>query len=165
MERGTMKILCLVRHAAAGLAKDGLDIRRPLSPDGRKQARRLAVLLADRRVSPDLIVASPADRAFETACALADALGVKEAAIHVDGRIYDASEAEDLLRVVRDSDGGESVVLLVGHQPVLGELTLLLVPEFSGSFPRGGAACIGLDIPSWKDAGFGKGRLLWFETP
>ena len=160
-----MKILCLVRHAAAGTAKDGSDIHRPLSPEGRKQARRLAVRLADRRVSPDRIVASPADRAFETATALADALGVNEAAIQLDGRIYDASAAEDLLRIVRSFDGGESVVLLVGHQPVLGELTLLLVPEFSGSFPRAGTACIGLDIPSWKDAGLGKGRLLWFETP
>jgi phosphohistidine phosphatase len=165
MEGGKKKILCLVRHAAAGAAKDGSDIRRPLSPDGRKQAQRLAGRLADRGVSPDRIVTSPADRAFETAAALAGALGVNEAAIQIDGRIYDASEAGDLLRVVREFDSGESVLLLVGHQPVIGDLAMSLVPEFSNSFPKAGTACIGLDIPSWKDAGFGKGRLLWFEAP
>ena len=160
-----MKILCLVRHAAAGAAKDGSDIHRPLSQDGKQQARRLAGRMADHRISPDRIVASPADRALETARALADALGVNEAAIQVDDRIYDASVAEDLLRVVRDLDGGEAVVLLVGHQPVLGELAMFLVPGFSTSFPKAGTACIGLDIASWKDTGFGKGQLLWFETP
>jgi phosphohistidine phosphatase len=114
---------------------------------------------------PERIITSPADRASETAAALAAALGVNESVIRIDARIYDASTAEDLLRVVRDLDGGESVVVLVGHQPVLGELTLLLIPGFSGSFPRAGTACIGLGIRSWKDAGYGKGRLLWFETP
>jgi phosphohistidine phosphatase len=165
MAQGTTKILCLVRHAAAGAAEDGSDIRRPLSPDGRQQARRLACRLAGHRLSPDRIIASPADRAFETARALADALGVNESAIHTDARIYDASETDELLRVVRDLDGGESVVILVGHQPVIGELVLLLVPEFSGSFPKAGTVCIALDIPLWKDAGFGKGRFLWSESP
>jgi len=28
-----------------------------------------------------------------------------------------------------------------------------------------GASKDGSDIPSWKDAGLGKGRLLWFKTP
>ncbi len=164
MEQGKTKILCLVRHAAAGAAEDGTDIRRPLSPDGQKQAKRLAGRLADRRLSPDRIIASSADRALETAAALAGALGVNVTAIRVDGRIYDASETDELLDVVRDLDNGESVVVLVGHQPVIGELVLLLVPEFSGSIPKAGSACIALDIPSWKDAGFGMGRLLWLET-
>lgn len=129
-----------------------------------KQAKRLAGRLADRRLSPDRIIASSANRAVETAAALAGALGVKEAAIQVDGRIYDASETDELLDVVRDLADGETVVVLVGHQPVIGELVLLLVPDFSGSIPKAGMACIALDIPAWKDAGFGTGRLLWFET-
>jgi len=164
MEQAKTRILCLVRHAAAGAAEDGSDIRRPLSQDGRQQARRLAGRFADRKLSPDRIVASPADRTVETAAALAEALGVNRDSIRVDRRIYDASETDELLDVVRDLDDREFVVVLVGHQPVIGELVLLLVPEFSGSFPKAGMVCIGLDVPAWKDAGFSTGRLLWFET-
>jgi len=164
MKRETARILCLVRHAAAGAAGDGTDIGRPLSREGRQQARRLAGKLAARKIKPDRIVASPADRTLETASALAEALGVNAGDIRIDERIYQTSANDELLNVVRGLDGGESVVILVGHQPVIGELALFLVPDFSGSFPRSGTACIGLDIAAWEEAGFGTGRLLWFET-
>jgi phosphohistidine phosphatase len=160
-----MKSLILVRHAAAGSASDGSDIRRPLSPEGRKQAGRISEKLAERNVNPDRIIASPADRAFDTARALAAAFQADETLIRTDERIYDASAAGDLLDVVRDLDDGLSAVLLVGHQPVIGELTALLCPEYSGTFPKAGAACIGMDIASWREAGFGAGKLLWFEAP
>jgi phosphohistidine phosphatase len=159
-----MKILCLVRHAAAGAAEDGSDIHRPLSPEGQQQARRLAVKLAGRKIKPDRIIASPADRTTGTAAALAGALGVKEKDIRIDERIYHALASDELLGVVRELDGKSSVVLLVGHQPVLGELALFLAPEFSGSFPKAGTLCIGLDIPSWKNVEFGTGKMLWFES-
>jgi phosphohistidine phosphatase len=164
MARGTMKILCLVRHAAAGAAEDGTDIHRPLSPEGRQQARRLADKLAGRKVKADRIIASPADRTFRTAAVLAGALGLKEKDIRVDDRIYHASASDELLGVVRELDGRCSVVVLIGHQPVIGELALFLAPEFSGSFPKAGTLCIGLDVLSWKDIEFGKGRMLWFES-
>jgi phosphohistidine phosphatase len=164
MARGTSKILCLVRHAAAGAAEDGTDIHRPLSPEGQLQARRLAAKLAGRKIKPDRIIASPADRTFRTAAVLAGALGVKEKNIHVDERIYHALVSDELLSVVRELDGRSSVVVLVGHQPVIGELALFLTPEFSGSFPKAGTLCIGLDVLSWKDVTFGKGKTLWFES-
>jgi phosphohistidine phosphatase len=159
-----MKVLCLVRHAAAGAAEDGTDIRRPLSPEGQQQAHRLAAKLSGRNIKPDRIVSSPADRTVGTAAALAEALGVRKKNVHIDERIYHASTSDELLGVVRGLDGRCSVVIVVGHQPVIGESALFLAPEFSGSFPKAGALCIGLDVPSWKDIEFGKGRMLWFES-
>jgi phosphohistidine phosphatase len=164
MARATMKILCLVRHAAAGAAEDGTDIRRPLSPEGQQQARRLAAKLAHRKFRPDRIIVSPADRTIGTAAALAGALGVKEKDILIDERIYHASASDELIGVLRELDGRSSVVALIGHQPVIGELALFLAPEFSGSFPKAGTLCIGLDIPSWKNLEFGRGKMLWFES-
>jgi phosphohistidine phosphatase len=164
MARGTMKVLCLVRHAAAGAAEDGTDMHRPLSPEGRQQALRLAEKLAGRGIKPDRIIASPADRTVGTAAILADALGVRKKNVRIDERIYHASTSDELLDVVRELDGRSSVVVLVGHQPVIGELALFLAPEFSGSFPKAGSLYIGLDVHSWKDIEFGKGRMLWFES-
>jgi phosphohistidine phosphatase len=160
-----MKILYLVRHAAAGGAKDGIDLHRPLSPDGRKQARRLAIRLVNRRVRPDLVLTSPADRAMETARCIAKAIGMDESGLLTDDRIYDASDTDGLLAVVRERCDSEGTVFLVGHQPVIGELTLVLVPTFCAPFPKAGTACIALDVLRWKDAGYGKGELVWFEAP
>jgi phosphohistidine phosphatase len=161
-----VKTLILVRHAAAGASKDGSDERRPLSAEGVGQAKRTAARLAARSVRPDRIVSSPADRAFETARIVAGALGTGDGRFGTDDRVYDASEAGHLLRVIRGLDDGDAVVVLVGHQPVLGELTAFLVPFFSMPFPRAAAACIALDVASWKDVApaAGAAELIWFET-
>jgi phosphohistidine phosphatase len=158
-------MLCLVRHAAAAGAADGSDIHRPLSADGHKQARRTAVRLAARNLRPDVVVSSPADRAMETATLVAEAIGLEGGRIRVDDRIYDASEMNDLLEVVRSLDDEEVCVMLVGHQPVIGELALHLAPSFPGAFPRAAAAFIALDVAGWSGAGYGIGELLWFEAP
>jgi phosphohistidine phosphatase len=161
-----VKTLILVRHAAAGASKDGSDERRPLSVEGVGQAKRTAARLAARSVHPDRIVSSPADRALETARIVAGTLGTVDGRFSTDDRVYDASEAGHLLRVIRGLDDGDGVVMLVGHQPVLGELTAILVPLFSMPFPRAAAACIALDVASWKDVdpAPGAAELVWFET-
>jgi phosphohistidine phosphatase len=161
-----MKTLILVRHAAAGASKDGSDERRPLSAEGIRQARKTAEKLAARSVRPDRIVSSPADRALATARIVAEALGTDDGRFLPDDRVYEASEAAHLLRLIRDLNDADGVVVIVGHQPVLGELTSALVPMFSMPFPRAGAACIAFDIPSWKEAGIGTApcELLWFES-
>jgi phosphohistidine phosphatase len=161
-----VKILILVRHAAAGAARDGSDERRPLSAEGVRQAGVTGRKLADRSVRPDRIMTSPADRAIETAAIVAEILMTDESRVIMDDRIYEATEAGHLLRVIREFDDADDVVLLVGHQPVLGDLTASLVPLFSMPFPRAAAACLALDVPSWKQAGIDPTRteLLWFET-
>jgi phosphohistidine phosphatase len=161
-----MKTLILVRHAAAGAARDGSDERRPLSAEGVRQARETGRRLAGRSVRPDRIMTSPADRAIATAAIVAEVLMIGESRVIMDDRIYEASEAGHLIRLIREFDDADDVVLLVGHQPVLGELTGALVPMFSIPFPKSGAACIAFDVPSWAEAGIGKApcELLWFES-
>ncbi len=158
-----MKTLILVRHAAAGTSKDGSDERRPLSGEGVRQARETGRRLADRSIRPDRIMTSPADRAAETATIVAEILKTDESRVIMDDRIYEASVAGHLIRVIREFDGADDVVLLVGHQPVLGDLTSALCPAFSSAFPRAGAAGICLDIPGWTGTRPVSGTLLWTE--
>ena len=65
--------LYLVRHAKA--APGDPDELRPLTPEGREEARRLAERLAAER--PDAVVTSPLLRARETAEVLARACGLE----------------------------------------------------------------------------------------
>ncbi|GLY82998.1 histidine phosphatase family protein [Actinoallomurus iriomotensis] len=60
--------LILLRHGETEWAREGRHTGRtdvPLTPEGEKQARALAPLLADRRVA--LVLTSPAERARRTA--------------------------------------------------------------------------------------------------
>ena len=117
--------LILWRHAEA--EDTSPDMERKLTGRGRKQASRMADWL-NPRLPPDIrVLASPATRAWQTAQAL--------------GRYYDlvpalepGASAADLLGV---ADWPDSVhpVLIVGHQPTLGQVAMQLLANQQGDLP------------------------------
>jgi phosphohistidine phosphatase len=109
--------LILWRHADA---QDGSpDMTRALTEKGQKQAERMAEWLAPRLPKETRILVSPAVRAYQTA----DALGreyetVKEIAPGAIGvHVLAAAGWPD----------AKGTVLVVGHQPTLGEAASLLL--------------------------------------
>ena len=112
--------LILWRHADAGTPIAGPeDLQRPLSSKGCRQARRMAAWL-DRQLPADArVLVSPARRARETAQAL-------ERPSRVVDALGPAASADDLLGCAGWPDGG-GAVLLVGHQPSLGQAAALVL--------------------------------------
>jgi phosphohistidine phosphatase len=106
--------LYLVRHAEAAPGEP--DELRPLTPEGRSQARALGERLAADGVEVDALLTSPLLRARQTGDELADALGV-------DGEPDERLAPGATLELVRAAvgDRGESV-LVVGHQPDCGQI-------------------------------------------
>jgi phosphohistidine phosphatase len=111
--------LILWRHAEA---EDARSRSRPRTHRrGRKQAARMADWL-NPRLPPDIrILASPAARALQTAQAL--------------GRYYDrgagagaGASAEDVLAAAGWPDAAYPV-LIVGHQPTLGQVAMRCWPD------------------------------------
>jgi len=127
--------LYLVRHAKA--APGDPDQLRPLTPEGREQARLLADRLADER--PDAIVTSPLLRARETADVLARACGLEA---EPDERLAPGATSADARGAA--SGRGERIVL-VGHQPDLGRIAAALTGGDEPPFPTAGMAVI--DLP------------------
>ncbi len=119
LARETRRLMDLVlwRHAEA---EDGTpDSGRRLTKRGRKQAKKMAEWLDARLPGKARLVVSPAARARETA----DALGRKYApnpAVDVD------ASADDVLQAAGWPDRGGTVVV-VGHQPTLGEVAARLL--------------------------------------
>ncbi len=109
--------LILWRHADA---KDGTpDRERPLSAKGHQQAARMAKWL--RRHLPDAagVLVSPARRAQETAAALTR-----------DFRTIDdigTTATAQAILVACGWSGDDRTVVVVGHQPTLGEVAALLL--------------------------------------
>jgi phosphohistidine phosphatase len=120
-----MKTLFLLRHAKAEDVGDGLpDFDRALNDRGRKEARAVGILIRKQNVRLDLVLSSPAVRARETTeLVLGSAELVLE--VHYDQRIYEAGP-QRLLEVISQLEDEMSAVLLVGHNPGLGELLSLL---------------------------------------
>ncbi len=109
--------LILWRHAQA---EDGLpDLERPLTPLGRKQAARMAAWLDRSLPSGCRVLCSPALRTRQTA----DALGRK---YKVVAEIDPSATPAQVLKAAGWPEG-RGPVLLVGHQPWLGQVAALLL--------------------------------------
>jgi len=98
-----------------------IDKDRPLNDRGKRDAPKMGVRLAKRDVKPDLILSSPATRAFKTAKIIAKELDYNLTDIVLDERLY-AVGVDDLLDVVRGLGDKLERVMVVGHNP---ELTAL----------------------------------------
>lgn len=109
-----MMELILWRHAEAHDAKEGQDdLERALTPRGEKQAARMSAWL-ERQLPQGLrVVSSPARRTEQTA----QALGRK---YKLRAELLPDGTPTDLLELVQ-WDKGNGVVLVVGHQPLLGQ--------------------------------------------
>ncbi|RMD75414.1 MAG: hypothetical protein D6818_01735, partial [Bacteroidetes bacterium] len=114
-----MKHLYLIRHAKSSWDYPELrDIERSLNKRGRRDAPFMASLLHGKGVRPDLLLSSPATRAYSTAVYFAEALGYPVEQIRVEPVIYHGGE-DDILALVRGLDDQLGTVLLFGHNPVL----------------------------------------------
>jgi phosphohistidine phosphatase len=126
----------LVRHAEAAPGEP--DDLRPLTPAGRADARDLGSRLAADGVSPDAVLSSPLLRARETAAELARALGAEPEA---DERLSPGADAEALRAAVA---GRGDTVIVVGHQPDCGRISVEIADGPEPAFPPAGLAVLEL---------------------
>jgi phosphohistidine phosphatase len=145
----TERTLILLRHAKSDWSGDEPDIARPLAKRGRHQAPDAGRWLAANVARIDLAVVSPARRAQGTWELVAAELAAPPP-IEVDERLYAASGPE-LLGVVRGLGDDLATVVVVGHNPGLEDVALLLTGERP---PMPTSALALITVPgSWSGAG------------
>jgi len=129
--------LYLVRHARA--APGDPDDLRPLTADGRAEARALGERLAREGAHPAAVLCSPLLRARETAAELGRALGVEPEA---DERLAPGATVD----LVREAVAGKGAdVVVVGHQPDCGLIAAELTGAEPPPFPPAGLAVLDLE--------------------
>lgn len=112
--------LILWRHAEAADPEPGqLDMQRALTSKGQKQARRMAEWLNSQLPDSCKVLVSPAVRTLQTA----EPLGRK---FKVQAEIGPGADPREVLRVANWPNAREPV-LIVGHQPTLGQVAALLL--------------------------------------
>ena len=189
-ERGeitALRQLLLLRHAKSLWDDPKLsDHARPLNTRGRMAARALRGAMRELGLAPDLVLVSSARRTLQTLEALApwDELPL----IEPMDALYLAS-ARAMLDVLHDVTETVRSVLLIGHNPGMHELAMLLIgaqgfalqgfaqgstaprPALANSlarlaegYPTGALAEFAVAQP-WRRLGEGGGRLQHFVSP
>jgi phosphohistidine phosphatase len=114
--------LILWRHAEAHVLREGqTDLERALTAKGERQAQRMAEWLNQRLAHSTRIMVSPALRTQQTAKAL-------DRSYKTVQLLAPEASATALLSVVRWPESSEPV-LVIGHQPTLGQVAALLLGE------------------------------------
>ncbi len=165
-----MKTLTLLRHAKSAWDDPvARDFDRPLNKRGRRAARTIGREMRAQGLEFDQVIASPAVRVVETLADVADGYG-RDLGAAFDKRVYLATK-ETLLELVHEAREGAERLLIVGHNPGLETLALLLTgsgelrAELAIKYPTATIAVIELPVDRWQDVAGGIGTLTRFIRP
>lgn len=166
-----MKRLTLLRHAKSSW-DDSIprDFDRPLNQKGLRAARTMGEHCRREGLGWDHVISSPAVRCIETLDGFWSGYGKTLKPIW-ERRIYLAS-CVTLLDVVNEAPAEAESLLLVGHNPGLEDLVLMLVPDegdtlrdtLEAKFPTGSLAVMEFD-GDWADLAARKAKLVKFTRP
>lgn len=158
----SMRSLYLVRHAIAfDRGTDWPDdTKRPLTHKGAARMREIVDGLLELDVTIDVVVTSPLVRAKQTAD-LIIAGWPKPPALVVSPLLSPGAGAPGVAELIAQHTQ-QSGIVLVGHEPGLGELGAWLIGARQPlAFKKGGIARI--DVPAQTVNG--SGSLIWMATP
>ena len=154
--------LYVLRHA---IAEDRLpgrpDSSRQLTGTGRSRCRRVLAHARRANVEPRAILASPYDRAAQTAAIARAELGCESEPI-VTSALLPSGSVHDLWNVVRDHAAGGDV-MVVGHNPQLSTLVTWLLGAREDALWLKKSGLAALDIGG--RGAFPRAELSWLLTP
>lgn len=158
------KILILARHGKAEKAAFGdFDFKRNLTERGISDVQQVAIKLYTQFV-PQLIVSSPANRAYQTAKIFAKTFQIDKKDIQKIDSIYEASMSS-LLNVINILDNNCNCILLTGHNPAFEFAVDYLTNNGLSELPTSGTAVIEFPFDDWKMISMGTGTLRVLLTP
>ncbi len=164
-----MRRLHLLRHAKSSWGDPTLrDRDRPLAPRGQKAVARIADWARQHDVRPQLVLCSDARRARDTLEGVMPGLGTPE--VRFEEGLYHAA-SEVLLERLRSLSDDVDEAMLVGHNPGLADVLLLLAgpgelrERAESKVPTGALATLEADIASWSQLEPGRARLVAFVVP
>lgn len=166
-----MRRLILFRHAKAEPPDGSSDHERSLVDSGRAAAAAMGRWLAAHDLRPDVALCSTAARARAT-WELASEAFEDAPEVRFEGGIYGASP-ETLLALTRDAGDDVRTLIIVGHNPGLGQFVEMLATkdvrraahEQVEALPTAGVAVLDLPDGQWRATSFGDARLDRIMAP
>lgn len=160
-----MKTVFFVRHAKSSWDNPSMrDIDRPLNERGLRDAPQMGLKLKQLNAGIDLIVSSPAKRAYTTATFFAAALGLAPEKIVLEPKLYEAM-SEDVISVINGISDEYHCIAVFGHNPTFTFIANLFTEDYIDNIPTCGVFQVNAKINSWQEFGENNGRLTAFYYP
>ena len=171
-----MRRLMLLRHAKTEHdAPSGRDQDRRLDHRGHRDAAEIGGWIGRHPPFPDHVMVSPAARARQTWEIAWAAMQQHAAPPQVEflPELYGADPAE-LLQAVRAATAEDPKrLMMVGHNPGMHELALMLIGSgdaaarsaLADNLPTSGLVIFDFAVDDWNDVTFRRGRLVLFVSP
>lgn len=162
--------LWLLRHAKSSWGDPELaDRDRPLAPRGERAADLMRDYFVAEDIRPALVLCSSALRTRQTLARVLSAFDA-ELEVEIESSLY-TFDTEPLLDRLREIPDGVASVMLIGHNPAIHELAIVLaargdrLDRLGQKYPTGALAEIELPGGSWHEIGNAPGELTRFVAP
>ncbi len=161
-----MKNVYFVRHAKSSWADmNQKDHDRPLNGRGKRDAPRMAALLAKRKLRVDGLLVSSAKRTQQTAQAFVEALGIGKDRIIREKKLYHAGP-KTIQACIQELPDSWNTVLVFGHNPGYTEVANLLTnDDYIGNVPTCGIVGSSSDAKKWTKWKLAEAHRTVFLTP
>lgn len=157
--------LFLCRHAKSSWSEPGLaDKERPLNERGKFDAPLMGEILKNKQESPDLIISSPAKRAYKTAKIIAEKLNYDIKNIEVENELYMAGKS-DFLDVLTKCSSENKSIMLSSHNYGITDFANYISNSDIGNIPTCGIVKISFTFKNWEDLKNNKGKQQYFIYP
>jgi phosphohistidine phosphatase len=166
--------LVLLRHAKSAWP-DLPDHERPLAKRGRRDAPGVGRWLRETGFQPERVLCSTACRTRETWQLMVPEFGAHPPSVSYADQVYEAN-GQTLLDLARQAEPATSSMMIIGHNPGIQDLTLMLAAAPDGTtgagllqraadrFPTAATAVLAF-TGAWSRLGPGQARLVSFVTP
>lgn len=171
-----MRRLMLLRHAKTeNDAPTGRDQDRRLDDRGRHDAAEIGGWIGRHPPFPDSVLVSTAVRANQTWEIASEAM--KDLApppqVELLAELYAADPSQLLEAIHAVAAADPAVLMLVGHNPGMHELALMLTGSgdaagrkaLADNLPTSGLAIFDFELDDWGDVAFRRGHLAKFVSP
>lgn len=140
------------------------DFDRPLNERGKTDAPEMAKRLKDKKIKIDILVSSPAKRAFKTAKYFAEEFNIDRKDIQEVEKLYEASVTSFLSVVTSVQDKHDSLVIF-SHNPGITEFANTLSGVHIDNMPTCGIFAVQSNAEKWSEFVQSGKNFLFFDYP
>ena len=142
--------LFIVRHAKSSWDNEGLaDIDRPLANRGLRNAGEMAERLLAKKMIPQLLLSSPANRALNTALIMSKIWGTRAENFQIHETLYDASIL-DIEQVIAGVPSDIKSLAIFGHNPSSTAYGNMFLKHRLDNLPTAGVVIVTLESKNWE---------------
>ena len=159
------KQLLLVRHAKSSWENfSQKDFDRSLTERGKKDAAEMAIRLKQKNILIDLIIASPAKRALQTATIFANEFDIQKNQISKINDLYEPTLNSFYTSIISLSDEYKTVAIF-SHNPTITAFANELTNVHIDDMPTASVFSIKINTKNWNNFKDAEKQFCFFDYP